>query len=317
MEIGVSGRTKGTTGAMDEPAIREDFIPVDIPDRLQDDHLVEYFRLRFHEREDYLAALEAADGTDDHKERNQIEHHRIKKELDRIENLRKRFESDGNNKILMNAFEIARAEWRNHAITSGVENITTINKRIDEMELEKTESLRRKMLEEKILEKVIRWRISPLPVDIEKARKLKEEKEAEEKIEQERQEVRRNKALWCKEKSANALFCGLFGGQGDQQGGPQKPKRNKRRPQPQKPKRPRPDDSYGLTMTQITLRRSDPACKDSFMSYDMKKYPLNDCLYTLKKDQNPFTAKCEPNTLRYFHLPANNMHWIEVWFFRS
>lgn len=31
-----------------------------------------------------------------------------------------------------------------------------------------------------------------------------------------------------------------------------------------------------------------------------------------KKDQNPLMQPCEENMVRYFHLPANNMIWVEV-----
>ena len=42
-----------------------------------------------------------------------------------------------------------------------------------------------------------------------------------------------------------------------------------------------------------------------------QKIPLN---LLLKKDQkkNPLMWKCEENMIRYFHVPANNMAWIEV-----
>jgi hypothetical protein len=31
-----------------------------------------------------------------------------------------------------------------------------------------------------------------------------------------------------------------------------------------------------------------------------------------KRKKNPLAQKCDGNTLRYFHFPANNMRWIEV-----
>jgi hypothetical protein len=125
------------------------------------------------------------------------------------------------------------------------------------------------------------------------------EKEADEK-----------KALERKNASAKArLLKALCKGEGTQNEGRPKTKKKKRRPNPPKEPRPRPPDSYELTITRITLRRSDPAYESSFMSYEMKKYPLNNYLY---KEKNPLTEACEPDTIRYFHIPAYNMQWIEV-----
>ena len=71
-----------------------------------------------------------------------------------------------------------------------------------------------------------------------------------------------------------------------------------------------PDDSYGISVHKITLRRSDESCPSSYLSYDTDRYPLAEIL--LANDSNPLTKACEPNTIRHFHFPANNMHWIEV-----
>jgi hypothetical protein len=96
----------------------EDFIPIDIPGRLQDDYLIRYFRLRFDDRENYLSNLNNPTGTDDQKKKMKIEAHRIEKELAQIENLRSSFASAPENALVMWKFESCRAHWKNHAIDS-------------------------------------------------------------------------------------------------------------------------------------------------------------------------------------------------------
>jgi hypothetical protein len=42
-----------------------------------------------------------------------------------------------------------------------------------------------------------------------------------------------------------------------------------------------------------------------------QKVPLS-CLLSKDKKKNPLMWKCEDGMIRYFHIPANNMSWIEV-----
>ncbi len=42
-----------------------------------------------------------------------------------------------------------------------------------------------------------------------------------------------------------------------------------------------------------------------------QKVSLYDLLYKTDKS-NPLMRDCEEGMIRYFHLPANNMHWVEV-----
>lgn len=294
-----------------EDTTDDDFIPYEIPDRLQDDCLVKYFRIRFHDQEYFLSKLNNPTKKDAQKmkmtiEKMKIEAHRIAKEIDRIEKLRLSFASTPENALRMWHYESCRSQWKNHAIDSREENIRTLKERIQEMELEEQESIRRQNWERRILDKVRKWNKAPItqrPNDPEGAKKAQEKKDIEEKKARERKEASAKARL-------DRLLFTLRGGKGNEEEAKPKPKKNKGRVDPQKDPRPRPDDSYGLTITKITLRRSDPACNSSFMSYKMKKYPLNDCLF--KEEDNPLTEACEPNTIRYFHIPANNMHWIEV-----
>lgn len=72
------------------------------------------------------------------------------------------------------------------------------------------------------------------------------------------------------------------------------------------------DDTYGVKVPGVTLRKSQTARGVFSPGYHLKMYPLS--LILSDNDENPLVKRCEPNTLRYFHLPANNMHWIEVCF---
>jgi hypothetical protein len=50
-----------------------------------------------------------------------------------------------------------------------------------------------------------------------------------------------------------------------------------------------------------------PELDDTFPN---QKVPLS--LLLSQSDENPLTWKCEKEMIRYFHIPANNMPWIEV-----
>ena len=56
-------------------------------------------------------------------------------------------------------------------------------------------------------------------------------------------------------------------------------------------------------------RYSDPNCTDRFPN---QKVPVKDLLYNEDKNTNPLMRDCEENEIRYFHLPGNNMEWVEV-----
>ncbi|TAQ87980.1 hypothetical protein B7494_g3667 [Chlorociboria aeruginascens] len=70
------------------------------------------------------------------------------------------------------------------------------------------------------------------------------------------------------------------------------------------------DPGYDFTVSQITLTKSDPNENlHSFGNYQIKQHPLHKIIH--EKYDNPLMEECPPNTVRYFHLPANNMVWIE------
>jgi hypothetical protein len=43
-----------------------------------------------------------------------------------------------------------------------------------------------------------------------------------------------------------------------------------------------------------------------------QKIPLKQLLYNTDPDTNPLMKPCKDGMIRYFHLPGNNMEWIEV-----
>lgn len=49
----------------------------------------------------------------------------------------------------------------------------------------------------------------------------------------------------------------------------------------------------------------------SAANFPNQKVPLQSLL-SPDKDSNPLMWDCEPDMIRYFHLPANNMEWVEV-----
>lgn len=280
----------------------EDFFPDEIPDRLQDDHLINYFRLRFSDREGYLSSLRNTTGTDDHKEKIKKGADRIEKELARIEEMRSSFTSTPENKIAMWNFDCHRANWKNHAQRSSEDNEESVKKRVSAMELDEIASSRREDLEGRILNKVGKWRHTPIPP---KPKDLEREKKAQEHGEIEKERARQEKKNTMKERLSRT-FCKKKDAEQVS-----KKKKKQKKPEPEKKERACPLDSYGLTINQITLQRSDSECPLSYTSYEMKKPSLYNCLF--KEEDNPLHKdKHEPNTIRYFHIPANNMHWIEV-----
>jgi len=54
---------------------------------------------------------------------------------------------------------------------------------------------------------------------------------------------------------------------------------------------------------------SEPRLGDG--KFPDQKVPLS-CLLSKDKKKNPLMWKCEDGMIRYFHIPANNMTWIEV-----
>jgi hypothetical protein len=85
-----------------------------------------------------------------------------------------------------------------------------------------------------------------------------------------------------------------------------------------KPEKPSAANGYGMNAYALFFRESegysDSTCFEEFPN---QKLPLKDLLYNKDKKTNPLMRDCEENEIRYFHLPANNMDWVEVFFTNS
>jgi hypothetical protein len=90
-----------------------------------------------------------------------------------------------------------------------------------------------------------------------------------------------------------------------------------RRPLPRDPTQnlPRPckENGYGLNAYMVFFKNSEQFSDESFTDrFPNQKIPIKDLLYNKKKETNPLMRDCGDNEIRYFHLPGNNMEWIEV-----
>jgi hypothetical protein len=284
-----------------------DFVPNFIIDRLKDDPLIKYFRKRFDEREIYLLSeLKNAAGDDDKKAKMKIEARRIEEELRRIEKSREGFMSAPENKELKKNYDDSRLAWRKYAIEKSKIDLRDMGNRMKEM-YPKPKDSSRKESREKWERRIIR----------EIQEKWKQRIEDEEKLKLPKKEVATRNATASNATTEASVISenGVINekdvvievaetsGNGDIN---EKEAQTVEKP-PRQPPPPRPEDSYGLTMTNITLEKS--ADSRSYMKPIIKKYPLNDCLF---HDKNILREQPGDEAIRYFHIPANNMHWIEV-----
>ncbi|KAH8676422.1 hypothetical protein BGZ60DRAFT_258152 [Tricladium varicosporioides] len=258
-----------------------DFIEDKIPEKLQDDCLVVYMRARFSEQNRIKGAI-TNHGTEEEKIR-------FEKELERIGRLREAFATNPENVPFIKIFEYRRALWKQHAIGKREDSVKDVKDRVEKMTPKKIAPDRKDARVEwelRVLADVAKWEIPEIP---DTPAGLEEEAVSETKAPK--------NSLWArfrKEKNSKS--------KDDELPIPSKPPADKEA-------RKRPSDSYGITVSKITLRKSG-VCKSSYMSPETKVYPLNDVLFKEGKE-NPLTQKCEDDTIRYFHIPANNMHWVE------
>jgi hypothetical protein len=72
------------------------------------------------------------------------------------------------------------------------------------------------------------------------------------------------------------------------------------------------ENAWGMSAYVISFRNSerytDPNCSDHFPK---QKLDVKDLLYNKDEKTNPLMRPCEKDEIRYFHLPGNNMEWIE------
>ncbi|KAM0159945.1 hypothetical protein ACHAQE_004797 [Botrytis cinerea] len=72
-------------------------------------------------------------------------------------------------------------------------------------------------------------------------------------------------------------------------------------------------DGYGFTVSKITLEKDKSGNADdtaSFDKYQMKRHSVSEVLKP--KDGDDPWARENTESIRYFHFPANNMEWIEM-----
>jgi hypothetical protein len=76
---------------------------------------------------------------------------------------------------------------------------------------------------------------------------------------------------------------------------------------------PSPPTRYCLNANMILFKDSkkytDKTYPDEFPN---QKIPIDELLYSEDRARNPLTKECPGGMIRYFHLPANNMSWVEV-----
>jgi len=69
---------------------------------------------------------------------------------------------------------------------------------------------------------------------------------------------------------------------------------------------------FDFQANMIFYENSQPASKKgSLDQFPDQKIPLKTLLYDKDPASNPLVRKCEEGEIRYFHIPGNNMEWVE------
>lgn len=255
---------------MDEP---KDFYEKDVPERLQDDPLVSYFRCRYKQRDDLLATF---------KERFKEKKHkfeRIEQELTRVDQLRSRFEKS--HEFHMKRLRASRATWIRQAKTRCLGETQKVEEKIAQLKTkndeESREQLPRQWYELNILKRVpnIKTEDSSManpPKTTDSSRSAESQGSIAIPITEDH-------------KTTTVKSTDVESSQVD------------------------PDHEFMVNM--ITLKKVPP--KSSYVHFEMEKCTVNKALDGACDSPLKHRCKrCEPDTLRYFHFPANNMDWIEV-----
>jgi hypothetical protein len=75
------------------------------------------------------------------------------------------------------------------------------------------------------------------------------------------------------------------------------------------------DNGFDFYANMILFRNSLPFTEEGNGSLDKfpnQKVSIEKLLYEKDAAKNPLVRKCEDNEVRYFHIPGNNMEWVEV-----
>ena len=74
------------------------------------------------------------------------------------------------------------------------------------------------------------------------------------------------------------------------------------------------ENCFGMDAQVIYFNYSRPhhfsGCAGKFPNQTI---PMRVLLYDMDRKTNPLIQPCQEGMIRYFHLPANNMEWVEVW----
>jgi hypothetical protein len=73
------------------------------------------------------------------------------------------------------------------------------------------------------------------------------------------------------------------------------------------------ENAFGMNAYMAFFKNSEPFHHPSSPEkFPDQKIPIVDLLYNKDKTANPLMRPCEKDEFRYFHLPTNNMEWVEV-----
>jgi hypothetical protein len=283
--------------------LREDFTKDEIPVNLQDDCLVRYFRCRYAERDKFLREL--------HEE---TDRKRVRRELDRIEQLRNVFEKTKENQRLVDKYRQLRAEWKNHALKNSHAQLLETGERVQEMKKLKDEDrMRRENLERDILLEVKKWEETEAPLRRATRSKPRPDPVAPEQLDRISRLVTKIKKKYRPARDLNA-DSNVDGGVDEDDSHEESETDSVDRGEPSAKERSRRTDSYGISVSQITLTKSKTSKTEDSSSFTVDhiiRHKLSDVLY--KTQDNPLRRDTtKTDEIRYFHFPSNNMHWIEV-----
>jgi hypothetical protein len=260
--------------------VGEDFVPDDIPEMLKDDSLIAYSRCRFADREGFMKNLKGKQGEA-----------RLTAEIERIRTLRDEYEMRKDDHVAILGYR--RKLWRRHAKGETAENLKTLPERLRRMKKLQSVHLRGKH-EKSILEEVRKWEVH----DPEMPPCLKDSKAVTGAGPKRRLSVFNSRKKDVPDQISD----------GSRSQGPANVPPNESDGE---------NDNYapyGMHVRRITMKNSSTVMSPSYKIEGLDSYPLEDILGKSAKDDNPLTSQCDPNIIRYFHFPANNMRWVEVCF---
>lgn len=78
---------------------------------------------------------------------------------------------------------------------------------------------------------------------------------------------------------------------------------------------PKVENGFGVDASMIFFRDSKPYTDTQSCPHEVfpnQKISIQNLIYDKNKDRNPLMRDCGNNEFRYFHIPGNNMEWVEV-----